>query len=239
MILTSDIDWAPEYVLEFFFSELEMYDASWIIFATGNSKILESLDKKKFTIGIHPNFLGCRSMQEVEKVVINLLNLYPNARYSRSHSLITGGPIWSALQKYGIEIDFSLFTPWDQKIIKTQLWNGLQQVSFNWEDDYQMASGRALEDQLDLINKKNQIIFNFHPIHFYLNSSSLTDYNEIKLNFDDRIKIENTHSRNWESKYGVGKLLIDILNLYRSKGPAIENSIETTLKLLPLSKNIF
>lgn len=67
---------------------------------------------------------------EVEK----LKNIFPEATYSRSHSLLSGGPIWDALEQNGITHDFTLFNPYSESTCKRILWNGLIQVEFNWED---------------------------------------------------------------------------------------------------------
>jgi len=46
IIFTADTDWASDYILDFFFNEVEKYNSPWIIFATNKYERFQNLKKK-------------------------------------------------------------------------------------------------------------------------------------------------------------------------------------------------
>jgi hypothetical protein len=211
IIYTADTDWADEYILDFFFNEVEKYNSPWIIFATNKYERFQNLKKKGYEIGIHPNFISCINRSEMIAEVERLKKIFPEATYSRSHSLLSGGPIWDALEQSGITHDFTLFNPYSESTRKRILWNGLIQVEFNWEDDFHFHIKDFNVDHSARIIKKKDLILNFHPIHFFLNTKSKNDYLEYLSVRDNRQKIGDLQKRNWESGFGCGNLLLELL----------------------------
>jgi len=145
---------------------------------------------------------------EVERLKM----IFPEATYSRSHSLLSGGPIWDALEQSGITHDFTLFNPYSESTRKRILWNGLIQVEFNWEDDFHFHIEDFNVDHSARIIKKKDLILNFHPIHFFLNTKSKNDYIEYLSARGNKQKIADLQKRNWDSGFGCGNLLIKLLH---------------------------
>ena len=60
-----------------------------------------------------------------------------------------------------------------------KLWNGLCKVPIFWEDDLELMYG--LNNNItSLINLKGLKVFNFHPIHIFLNSENIERYERAK-----------------------------------------------------------
>jgi len=229
IIFTADTDWADDYILDFFFDEVEKYNSPWIIFATNKYERFQNLKKKGYEIGIHPNFIPCINRSEMNTEVERLKMIFPEATYSRSHSLMSGGPIWDALEKNGITHDFTLFNPYSESTRKRILWNGLIQVEFNWEDDFHFHIQEFNTDHSEKLIKQKDLILNFHPIHFFLNTKSKNDYNEYFSARENKQKISDLQKRNWESGFGCGNLL---LNLLQNKRPFPQSSLVDEIEKL-------
>jgi hypothetical protein len=211
IFFTADTDWASEEVLNFFFDAISKFDARWLIFATNNNDRFAELESEGHEIGIHPNYIPCESRKAMEQEVFRMKNLFPDSRFSRSHSLLTGGPIWDSLQKNEISHDFSYFQPTRLSPENRILWNGLIQIGYNWEDDYHFHVKDFNEKHnLELLTCRNLIV-NFHPIHFYLNTISKQDYLFYLENKNNPPKIEQFRKKNWQDKSGCGKLLLSLL----------------------------
>ena len=140
---------------------------------------------------------------EVER----LKKIFPEATYSRSHSLLSGGPIWDALEQSGITHDFTLFNPYSESTRKRILWNGLIQVEFNWEDDFHFHIKDFNVDHSARIIKKKDLILNFHQA-IALKILICIEYLSVR---DNRQKIGDLQKRNWESGFGCGNLLLELL----------------------------
>lgn len=211
ILFTADLDWASEEVLNFFFDSISKFEAKWIFFATNSNDRFHELEKNGHIIGIHPNFIPCTSRFDMEEEVSRMKDIFPDANFSRSHSLMTGGPIWDSLQKNGITHDFSWFQPIKEMPRNRTLWNGLKQVGFNWEDDYHFHSTDFKLRNQRMIETSQNLIVNFHPIHFFLNTSKREDYKFYLQNRDNSSRIAEFSRVNWSNELGCGRLLINLL----------------------------
>ena len=85
MLITLDVDWAPDELCEYCVNILRKYKVKATFFATHRSDYLIELSKSDdIEIGIHPNYMG---KNNYEAVIDELLKWYPNARSVRSHGL--------------------------------------------------------------------------------------------------------------------------------------------------------
>ena len=211
ILFTSDTDFAEDFVLDFFFNLINSFNVPWVIFATNYFERFETLRKKGFEIGIHPNFIPCKNREEMISEVEKLKRIFPDARYSRSHSIMSGGPIWDALKTNQITYDFSYFHPYTDILAKRKLWNDLIQIQYNWEDDYHFHIKEFEKNDIERIQNSKQIIVDFHPIHVYLNTKNKKDYLEYLKFKHDKEMVEKFHKENWKYGYGCGNFLLEIL----------------------------
>jgi len=218
--LTFDTDWAPDFVIEHTVRLLEKYEVKSTFFCTNINKVLRDADLTE--VGIHPGFDNTLSLEDDTQ---RLRRIFPSAVGVRTHSLIQSSPLTILFTKSGLKYDSSLLL-WEQWGLKPfRDWNGLVRVPIFWEDDLHLLSEREL--RLESINFRTpgMKVFDFHPIHIFLNTSDLKTYNNYK---EDRENIERYIS----DGDGIGSMFINLLEFIK------KNDI-TTFKLAEVTKNGF
>lgn len=174
---------------------------------------------ENLSIGIHPNFNpllegNAAHGKNAEEVVTKLLEIVPEARCVRSHSIAQSSRIHKIFTECGLTHDSNTFIPFGSKneIIPWTDWNGLIRVPYVWEDDFyclQDGSGQPeLEPREMVMSNLRLLVFNFHPIHVFLNTESLNRYELCRPfhhNFNELKKCRF-------SGYGTRSRLVDLLD---------------------------
>lgn len=192
LAITFDMDWAPECAIRHVVDMLLKKNISSTWFITHDSASLKTMRKnpKLFELGIHPNFYPGSSHGETEEEVMETcLKMVPEARSMRAHGLwMTSGIIDFAMQKTPIEIDVSTFMPGASSLEPALFqWHrgAIWKVPYFWEDDLEFSQPHPQWDiDTKMPERGGLAIFNFHPIHIYLNTANHEEYakvrNEIK-----------------------------------------------------------
>ena len=211
--LTFDVDWATEEMLYDVIQLLEKYNCKGTFFATHKSKMMESISSSEnFEIGLHPNFnplLLNESKYSAKEILIKLKKLYPTATSIRSHCLINGTSISQLYNELGIKIDSNIYIPFDKitNLKPWYFWNGIKILPFHWSDYIDFVQGK--KNNLLKILEQTKIVMTvaFHPVHVFINTSSIEDYEKFKKN--KLYKNSNT--------YGVRHILISFLEELKKK----------------------
>jgi hypothetical protein len=211
ILFTADIDWAPEEVVLDTIQLFEKYNVCCTFFATHDSKVLKNCSEKLFEIGLHPNFnnLVYGKGGSADRILSELKDLYPTAKGIRSHSLTQSGVLLNKFKEIGMLYELNHFLPYHQDLKPFVLWNGLVRIPFNWEDDYHFALNYTFDESQINLNDPHLNIFNFHPIHIYLNSENNERFLKIKNN-QENINFINKHI-NKSNILGTRDLLISLL----------------------------
>jgi ubiquinone/menaquinone biosynthesis C-methylase UbiE len=187
-VLTFDVDWAPDFMIDFVANRLFEAKVRSTWFVTHESKAVERLRRhpELFELGIHPNFLPGSSHGETPKQVLKTcLAMVPEAQSFRTHSLMQSTPLLcEVMQSTQLTIDASLFLPGQSNVGPFRFeWDGhfLLRVPFHWEDDHEMASSGPRWNLGP--GPVGGSVFNFHPIHVYLNSQDMQAYASLKARF--------------------------------------------------------
>jgi len=207
--LTFDIDWAPDDVIRPVLRSMEEAGVKATLFATHESRLLASLDEQRFEIGLHPNFND--AWGDFESPLRELKALYPQARGGRSHCLHVSSHIIQLYRKYGLEYESNTFLPYHGGLHPVLgAWNldDLVSVPFFWSDDNRYASSTESLEHL-VLDRPGLKVFNFHPIHVYMNTYSEEHYNAYKRHYQDPVGLESHINR---SRPGVGTFFADLLN---------------------------
>jgi len=210
--ITSDIDWSPDYVIDYFLEILDKYSIKSTFFCTHKVTI------KNHELGIHPNFSGTK---DDKKLLKNLLRLFPKAKGVRAHRLMNYSPLYSLYKEFNLQYDSSYIIPLTSSKPFTK-YPGILEIPMSFEDDlyFSNISKTFKINELGL-NRKNLFVFNFHPIHIFLNTNSIQHYQKSKIFLHNSEKLNSCRS----DKRGTRDLLVELLE-YISK-----NNIETlTLK---------
>jgi hypothetical protein len=188
LFITIDIDWAHDEVILELMNTLSASNVSATFFATHDTPVLTEIARNPlFELGIHPNFdflLNGTAPAEstMETVVTKCLDFAPNATSVRSHSLTQGSKLTAIFEKYGLTHEcntllpytaFSDLSPWfhcgDKSI----------RVPHFWEDDVHVAYGWDWKDRPEE-KTKGLNVFDFHPIHAFLNTDTLQLYEDTR-----------------------------------------------------------
>lgn len=186
--ITFDIDWAPDWAIAACADACARRSIPATFFLTHDSPIVRSLQTEKlFECGIHPNFLPNSSQGKTPAdVLAYCLDIVPNARSMRTHSLVQSSPLFVELTRLApqIEVDVSLYlhlhpglqpVRWQFDRQASPVWR----LPYFWEDDF-----AAADPGWDWAGPPPQSaglrIFDFHPILIALNAARLDCYSDLK-----------------------------------------------------------
>lgn len=186
--ITLDVDWAPDFVIDWVSNKLIENNVKATWFVTHASPAIEKLRRRPdlFELGIHPNFLpGSTHGSAPEEILSHCMEIVPEAASMRTHDLVQSTQLLECVMtNTPITTDVSLFLPHVENLQPVNYhWKGkiLRRLPYFWEDDYEIGMPEPSFEMPALLDKVHGLkIFNFHPIHVYLNSRRCDSYNEIK-----------------------------------------------------------
>lgn len=185
--ITLDVDWAPDFVIDAVAERLlsRQVRATWFI--THHSPAIDRLrlHPDLFELGIHPNFLaGSTQGGDPASVLAFCLRIVPAATSMRMHALMQSTPLLeTAMRHTEIGVDVSLFLPHATHVDAVTYWweqRSLLRIPYVWEDDFEIERPSPIWRLGQLAQKPGLRVFDFHPIHVYLNSSNLLAYQQLK-----------------------------------------------------------
>lgn len=237
-ILTLDIDWAPDFVIDSVAKILieKNVQATW--FVTHDSESIQKLRENSnlFELGIHPNMLNGSTHGKTEDEVLRYVKkIVPEAVSMRTHGLYqTSNFLTLAAKEYGILNDVSLFLPRTAYIQPHVIkWNGilLNRIPYFWEDDSEMFEKKPLWTLLDDSLKVQGIkVFDFHPIHIALNTDKFERYKKLANIQSLQSWDEDFIAANENKGKGVKDIFLELINLMTGNGMKIKNIITKSKK---------
>jgi len=217
LAFTCDIDWAPEEVIADTLNIFETFGVKCTMFSTHHSLELTKASRQLFEIGIHPNFhplLRGGSNISYDDILDEILDIHPEAVGVRTHTMMQSIPLLQKFADKKMLYEANTFMPYQYGLKAFKLWNNLVRIPFNWEDDVHWAYGYSFEDAGMEIDTDELVIFDFHPIHIYLNTENKYRYNEAKNYLNDPKKLLDY--RNSEVP-GTRDLLMNLLKRCKEK----------------------
>ena len=222
LFLTFDTDWACEELIDDTLSIVEKYDVPTTWFVTGRYKALENSDQ--IEIGLHPNFNPLLDWKQemhndlnTKSILENLMSIYPNATSLRSHSLVQSERLIDLFAENEISHICNSYIPTSSKILTRpfSLWDGLTMVPHCYQDNAAIKMSEELFYPQFQTNQSHMFVFDFHPIHIYLNTESLARYeNTRQFHKEPKRLLEYRYTG---SKKGVRDHLINLLNICSGK----------------------
>ena len=196
--LTFDIDWARDEVIGNALDIVEKADVSATVFVTHDTPLLARMrENPKIELGVHPNFVP---LEKVHFDVTDFISwaryrlegykkLVPEATSIRSHGLTQNSKLLDLMKDMGYLRESNLLITLSSGLTLTPFyhWNGLLRVPYFWEDDIhcvEMARGTYKNWRIEPFVYSNSIkIFDFHPIHLFLNTEKLERYEKARPYF--------------------------------------------------------
>lgn len=181
--LTFDIDWAPDAVLADTIDLVEHAGVAATWFVTHDTPLLGRLrDNPLFELGIHPNFNFLLAGQQrnganAGEVLDGFLAFVPEAKSVRSHSMTQSSGLLDLFARAGLTHEANHFIPEEAGIeLKPwRNWTGLVKVPYFWEDDVSCLRDHC-SGMAELTRRPGLRVFDFHPIHVFLNTEHLDRY---------------------------------------------------------------
>ena len=190
IFVTLDIDWAHDEVVREVadFLSTNKIKATW--FVTHATIVLDELRSNPlFELGIHPNYNPLLLQHSTSKganakeVIENILQVVPEAKSVRSHSLTQHSALVDYYAEKGLVHELNVFIPIHEDIILKPYrhWTDIIQVPHVWEDDVHMRYGLDYHEMLQKVLDYTGItVLDFHPIHLFLNANSYKHYEDVK-----------------------------------------------------------
>ena len=102
----------------------------------------------------------------------------------RTHALMQSTPLLElVLQETSVRTDVSIFLPHATGVAPIEYWwlgRSLMRIPYIWEDDFEIERPQPVWDLGPMAALPGVRVFDFHPIHVYLNSSTLAAYQSLK-----------------------------------------------------------
>ncbi|CAM8635745.1 hypothetical protein MCEMIEM13_00272 [Comamonadaceae bacterium] len=199
--LTFDIDWANDAVLADAIEIIEKaaVPATW--FVTHSTPLIKRLrSNPNFTLGIHPNFNDLLAGQaegnrtHAKEIVLNLLELIPEAKVLRSHSLVQSERLVDLFHACGITHISNFFIPEEAGPQRPwHLWDGMVCTPHVWQDNVSMRLNGVVSPPK---GGKGLQIYDFHPIHVFLNTERVERYESARPFFQQPDTLRNHRLKN-------------------------------------------
>ena len=199
LYLTFDIDWCSDEVLSYTLDFVEKYNIKATFFVTHETKLLERMrNNSNIELGIHPNFNPLlngdfRYGKNIDEVIEYYKSIVPEAISSRSHSLTQSAQILQSMIKHGIKYDCNIFIPFDSDI-KIKPYNCLNKsitrIPYMWEDDLHEYNKWDYDEILKTLDINFFNVLDFHPIHIFLNSYDMSNYNSAREHLHDTYELK-------------------------------------------------
>lgn len=220
-IISIDTDWVSDTILEDTLQLLDDYQVEATLFMTNKTNV----DIKGHEIALHPNYTSV----DFEKHFCERLNEFPEAKGVRSHSLFFTERLRAIYHKYNIEYQSNQMMYREPGIKPFMISPTVVEIPIFFMDTFNYimnGKANAFEDA-DILNSSGLKVFDFHPIHLYLNTSSLEHYDEYKQYYhDDKRLLDFKNS----TKPGIRDWFTSLLQF-------IKNEKKQTGKMIGISDN--
>ena len=215
-ILSIDIDWAHDEVLEDTVNMIEQAGIKACFFVTHDTPLLSRLrDNPNFELGLHPNFdplLRGEMGEGARDIIAKLTRIVPEATVLRSHAMTTSGRWLEVYREAGITHLSNYIMFGNRHIQPVRHINGLLEVPVYFADDgllYQVSTDQVSFDiNLDISVSLNGLqVYNFHPIHVFLNCENLNRYERARMCLDNPRGLRQMRSANEGVRTWLEKIL--------------------------------
>lgn len=224
--ITFDLDWASDHVCSYLLDIVEYENIAATFFITHATPLLDRIRANpKLELAIHPN-LNPLLMDDADgnsaAIVNELLSIVPEAVGIRTHALVQGTYLSRIYATKGLRYEANMYVPWQLQLplVPYMDHNRLIQIPFFWEDDIHCVNFEKTDEKFigikALFMFSSLRVFNFHPIHIYLNTENITRYTECKKYLQDS-SILKSH-RNCMGTPGIAVFFLQLLQYVHKNG---------------------
>lgn len=161
-----------------------------------------------------------RGGDDCESVLENMKKIVPGAVCCRSHSLTTSSIIVKNYKKYGIKYELNTLIPAYKGMrirpFPAPVDEDVKILPFIYEDDVYLNQKNKLQVKEFLSNEiEAPRIFNFHPIHLFLNSDCQETYEKARPYFKDYKSLRQYIN---QINYGIKDFFNELIDVARNAG---------------------
>ena len=178
--LTFDIDWAHDTVIAETLEIINSYGVRATWFATHPTPMnAEIAASGQHEMAVHPNFnpLLEGNGGDMRSILGKAREIIPDSKAIRSHSLVKSSKLSYEIRNFGFTHESNYFIP-PATGINIQAWKdwlGIVQVPIRWIDDVYLYD-RTIRSPYEFLDKFEVLVVDFHPIHIFMNTMTLDDY---------------------------------------------------------------
>lgn len=215
--LTVDMDWAHDVVMRDTLALIANAGVPSTWFVTHESPFLRELEAdSSVELGIHPNFnrllLGdTANGRTVQEVITRLLDIVPSAKSVRAHSLFQSSRILETYCALGLTHDATHFMePATSGFHRPWTHYGLVRVPLSWEDYISLHRSQGVPSMCSVMPDTNHPLcrqVDFHPIHVFLNTQTLSQYEDTRAIHRNPDQLEKKRHKG----PGIRRLLSELL----------------------------
>lgn len=222
LIVTIDLDWAPEPAIEETLDFLLKRGITPTVFATHRSPRVEA-SLLEIEVGLHPFFHPDSSHgKTIEAVVESIMTIPHNVPAFRCHRYANCNESNKQMAQAGMKIASNICT--NLEIIPPFIDRlGLIQVPIYFEDGGYLWNHHPLK-KLSKPRGKTPIVMNIHPMHFALNTPSFDHMVSIKQRFTRREWTEMSFKHLKSLKYqgdGIRRVIVELLDAFKETEPLV------------------
>ena len=218
IVITIDIDWCADWMIEETLKLLEYSRSPVIFFGTHTTHMNAEILASNHKLGIHPNFILGHQKSNTHEELDRLLNAVNNRpEYIRSHGLRTDFVQLEQTFMYvkTLKYDISLFTPNLLNSFKSgwKTYDNLgtvNQINYHWEDSVYIRNSIPVPDCR--ISREKTIIMNFHPVHLVTNAPSFDCYLRLKKQYGSISEIKKSDITPYDCALGPRKIFRAAIN---------------------------
>ena len=188
VLLTFDIDWSPDWMIDEVSAMLVEGRVKSTWFVTHASPAIDRLRKRDdlYELGIHPNCLPGSSHGSNEREVMQYVKaIVPEAVSMRSHNLYqTSAFLFMAARDFGMRLESNAFLPGAPGIVTSDLRSddiAIRRAPIFWADDLAMRDPQNTWREATTFSYAPGLkVFDFHPLHVVANANDYSRYESMK-----------------------------------------------------------
>lgn len=169
IVITIDVEWAPDSVFEDTLDLLDEFDIDATLFSTHD----DPFEADRHERALHPNLDGAT---DTAAVLADLREIYPNAIGLRSHRMKVSTALRSEWVTSGIAYESNYMRYRESEISPFEMPEGTVQFPVYWMDDVWFRSDGENVDAETLLNPSGLKVFDFHPPHITFNTPNIQYY---------------------------------------------------------------
>lgn len=218
VILTTDIDWAPDYATAAVLELVAEAGFNITAFATHDSPLLKA-SSEFVEIGLHPDNTRPHPEFGFSRKILELKEIFPDSVGLRCHRNFFGQNISDLAKTAGLSYDISTFL-WGQPFAQCYYdYNGLVRMAYVWEDGIHVDLNKPLELEHVKLDQPGLKILNVHPMLIYLNAPNDKLRRDLTRGVADLTSVPASHfSQAIYSGYGLKRFYRDLLAELKRRG---------------------